>query len=300
MRDFTLKIYRQLLEAFIKKGYQFIRYDDSLIENSKFKIQNSKIVILRHDVDLLPGNSLATAKIENELGIKGTYYFRIVPESFDEKIIKQIAELGHEIGYHYEEVDTAYRQLKIKNSKLKIDPSTTLRITKRTNNQQQTIIDLAYEMFKKNLEKIRSVVPITTICMHGSPLSPYNNKDIWSKYDYKDLGVIGEPYFDIDWNEFGYLTDTGRRWNGSDVSVRDKVSSNNVQSSIINAQSAAADRLKSTQDIINALEQNKLPDKLMITVHPQRWTDNYVAWVKELVLQNVKNQVKKLIVKRQR
>ena len=32
---------------------------------------------------------------------------------------------------------------------------------------------------------------------------------IWDKYDYKKLGIIGEPSFDIDWNEFAYFTDTG-------------------------------------------------------------------------------------------
>ncbi|MBA7531110.1 hypothetical protein ES705_23321 [subsurface metagenome] len=35
--------------------------------------------------------------------IKGTYYFRIVTQSFNPEIIEQIAELGHEIGYHYED-----------------------------------------------------------------------------------------------------------------------------------------------------------------------------------------------------
>ena len=50
----------------------------------------------------MPENSLKTAIIEHELGIVGTYYFRNGPESYDEKIIKQIAELGHEVGYHYE------------------------------------------------------------------------------------------------------------------------------------------------------------------------------------------------------
>ena len=70
---------------------------------SEYEKGHSPIVILRHDVDRRPLNALTTAKLENELGIRGTYYFRIVPESFDETIIKQIAELGHEIGYHYEE-----------------------------------------------------------------------------------------------------------------------------------------------------------------------------------------------------
>ena len=30
----------------------------------------------------------------------------------------------------------------------------------------------------------------------------------------------------------------------------------------------------------------------MITVHPQRWTNNYLEWTKELVSQRVKNIVK--------
>ena len=54
-------------------------------------------------------------------------------------------------------------------------------------------IDLAYELFKVNLAKMREVADIKTICMHGSPLSPYDNKLIWKKYSYKDLGIIGEP-----------------------------------------------------------------------------------------------------------
>ena len=53
-----------------------------------------------------------------------------------------------------------------------------------------------------------------TIRMHGSPLSPFDNKIVWQKYNYRELEIIGDPYFDIDWNEFGYLTDTGRRWDG--------------------------------------------------------------------------------------
>jgi hypothetical protein len=56
---------------------------------------------LRHDVDRLPQNSLRTAQIETQLNLKATYFFRVVPESYDEEIIKEIHSLGHEIGYHY-------------------------------------------------------------------------------------------------------------------------------------------------------------------------------------------------------
>ena len=56
-------------------------------------------------------------------------------------------------------------------------------------------------------------------------------------------------------------------------------------------------RFHSTFDIIEVLEAGRFPDKVMLTVHPQRWTDNAGLWVKELVLQNVKNGVKKIIVR---
>ena len=82
--------------------------------------------------------------------------------------------------------------------------------------------------------------------MHGSPLSKYDNRDLWKKYDYRDYGIIGEPYFDIDFNEVLYLTDTGRRWNASGSNVRDKVKSKYNYN------------FKSTFDIISALEKKEL------------------------------------------
>lgn len=320
MRDFTLNIYKTLLKKLISSSFNFVRFDEwaestaqgkerKVLSEGKISLsdRNDKrleaplmggqdantlsamdlpLCILRHDVDRLPGNSRATAKIEAALGIKSTYYFRIVPESFDEGIIKEIAEMGHEIGYHYEEVDTAYRQVKSQKSKVKSQNSSTIK-----QNNNETIIDLAYDLFKDNLEKIRQIAPVTTICMHGSPLSPYDNKIIWQKYSYKDLGIIGEPYLDIDWTEFGYLTDTGRRWDGDSVSVRDKVrKSGNEQLTMKNVQ------CKTTLDVINAIEGNKLREKLMITIHPQRWSDNYLDRGKELVLQNLKNLVKRFVV----
>jgi len=38
----------------------------------------------------------------------------------------------------------------------------------------------------------------------------------------------------------------------------------------------------------------------MITVHPQRWSDSFVPWIRELVWQNFKNVVKWGVVKNRR
>ena len=92
MPDFTIDTYRLLLETLLSKDYSFIPFAQYLKEPP------SRCIILRHDVDDRKLNSLQTAKIENKLGIRGTYYFRMVPESFDEGVIKQIHEMGHEVG----------------------------------------------------------------------------------------------------------------------------------------------------------------------------------------------------------
>ncbi|MBC8179691.1 hypothetical protein H8E88_01085 [candidate division KSB1 bacterium] len=56
-------------------------------------------------------------------------------------------------------------------------------------------------------------------------------------------------------------------------------------------------RFRSTQDIVDAAYAGKLPDKIMITVHPQRWSDSFFPWMKELVWQNFKNMIKWGIVR---
>lgn len=242
MRDFTLSQYSALLDA--------------------LKVYDFHSLTLRHDVDLKPENSLRTAQLEAEKEMFGIYYFRAVPESWDESIIRGIAALGHEIGYHYESLTTSDGD-----------------------------VDKAYEDFCKNLEALRKFVPVRSICMHGSPRSPYDSKDIWKKYDYKSLGIESEPYLDTDFSKVLYLTDTGRRWDGYKVSVRDKIPQYQ------DVWTARGLTFHSTEDVIDGLHRGIIPKDLMVTVHPQRWNSFGFAWCKELALQNVKNIVKRFIIK---
>ena len=104
--------------------------------------------------------------------------------------------------------------------------------------------------------------------MHSSPLSKWDNRDLWKRYDYRDFGIIAEPYFDADFNEVLYLADTGRSWNNSNTNVRDKV---NSKFDIT---------IKDTHHLIEKIQNNELPDKIMMNVHPQRWTDRPFPWVR--------------------
>ena len=51
-----------------------------------------------------------------------------------------------------------------------------------------------------------------------------------------------------------------------------------------------------TDDVIDAIEKEKLPKRLMMTTHPQRWTDQREEWLKEKAMQSTKNMVKGLMV----
>ncbi len=248
-RDFILIVFSQLLKAILDGQYRVQTLSDFL---QKF---TPRVGILRHDVDRSPINALKTANIENQLGIRATYYFRIVRQSFDEAVIKEIAAMGHEIGYHYEDLTWA-----------RGDPSKAL------------------NMFKKNLETFRNLYPVKTICMHGSPLLKCNNRKIWEIYDYRDFGIVGEPYYDVDFTRVLYLADTGRRWDGAKISIRDRVKTNaNVNINI-----------RTTLDLIQSLENQQLPDQIMINIHPQRWHNAYFPWGKQLVFQYTKNIFKRM------
>ena len=249
--DFTFKSFKLLCTSLKRKDYTFITFSEICSDN-----KYEKYVIMRHDVDRNVKMALEMAKIEKEMDIQATYYFRRLKNELAEKIIRKIDGLGHEIGYHYEDFCGA-----------------------RGN------FEKAISSFQENLDKLRELYPVKTICMHGSPLSNWDNRMLWQKYNYRDFELIGEPFFDIDYNKTLYLTDTGRRWDGESVSVRDKVFSN------LNY------RFRSTADIIGALNNNELPDKLMINIHPHRWTDKTFPRIIESMLQPMKNVVKRILIK---
>ena len=262
MKDFTLDIYKELLTSLKEGGYQFITFSEYM----RLKKNNAlplKFMILRHDVDNLAPNSMDFANIQAEMGINGTFYFRMVPHSFDEDIIKAMLRQGHEVGYHYETMDTSFGDVKA-----------------------------AYEEFLSHLKTFRLICDVETISMHGSPLSKYDNRDIWREFSYRDLGIIGEPYFDFDFNTVFYITDTGRSWDGHKYNIRDKAPAENPLNNLDFIERA----YHSTKDIIQAIRKETYPDKVMMNFHPERWTNDNGLWIKQFVIQNLKNQVKRLIL----
>src|SRR5690625_1455306 len=240
------------------------------------------------------------------------------------------------------------------------------------------------------------------------------SRDLWKWYSYRDYGIIAEPYFDLDFSRVLYLTDTGRRWDGDKVSVRDRAhqsvlasagglgqvpdgqsldpgdvnvekpgqasvgqshhtgdvnteesgqasegwsrrpgnvnnegsgqgseekvsragSANTAGSGEAsveqgrrpdranadgagqkskeqgkNPHDAAMDdhiegqrplselySFRSTADLMDACRNDQLPSQMMINFHPQRWTDDSIPWIREWLMQNVKNVAKRGLI----
>lgn len=219
---------------------------------------------LRHDVDLYPERSLEIAKVEAKEGMTATYYFRAMHFDSHAETIKAIVALGHKAGYHYENLTTCNGNL-----------------------------EEAYKDFCNNLERLRRLVPVGTACAHGSPRSPWNSQDIWNRYDIHSLSIDYEPMMDTDFSQTLYLTDTGRRWDGYKVSVRDKVPQ---YQELWTSEGLV---FHYTDDIIRALNEPSHPihrKKLLINTHPQRWMPFGINWMMEASIQNVKNIAKRIIV----
>jgi hypothetical protein len=306
--DFTIKVYTELIKSFTNQGFVIKSFNDYLTTTGG--------IVFRQDVDKLPNNSLKVARIQYELGIKSTYFFRILSGSFDLDIIEQIEKLGHEIGYHYEDLPLALSDRRN-------------RFESRKELTEREVAEVGIASFDKNLKELRKYVDVNTICMHGSPLSKWDSRLLWKYYDYRDYKIIGEPYFDIDFSKTLYLTDTGRSWNGYRFSIRDKLSTptsfNKLNSkgpiniakiqhsykdwkvqpkpnSALNMTSHGNDfqsryNYKTTWDIIHSIEHRTFPFSSMFTFHPQRWSDSHLPWLKEFVLQNAKNGLKYFLLR---
>ena len=259
--DFTLRKYRQLLLALKQQGYHFVTFVQYCSFRKSVCKEGEPWIIIRHDVDRDPKRSFEMAEVEHELGIQASYYFRVPKQDDLPKHVNRVALLGHEVGYHYEDMDIS-----------------------RGN------VEDAYLYFNQNLRFLRQLYSVRTIVMHGAPMSKWDGRELWKHYNYRDLGIMGEPYLDLDFSKVFYITDTGRRWDGYNVAVWDKIPAHQKE------WNEKGWTYHKTNDIIRAVQQGSFPQQLMMTVHPQRWSDRWWIWIRELVMQNIKNVIKRLLI----
>ncbi len=108
--DFSFRHYREILNLFKEHNYKFLFFSET--DNS-----NKKKVYLRHDIDFSLEKALVLARIEYKENTKSSYFIRLRAPFYNifdnncQKIIKEILNLGHEIGIHYEGNIYGYKTL---------------------------------------------------------------------------------------------------------------------------------------------------------------------------------------------
>ncbi|MCF7889450.1 MAG: hypothetical protein K9L78_04945, partial [Victivallales bacterium] len=141
--------------------------------------------------------------------------------------------------------------------------------------------------FERNLEKLRKIAPIRTIAMHGSPMSPHDNRDLWGDpethgYLKNSLAIYGEVYLDIDYSDIAYITDTGRNWSAEKSNKRDMVNS------------AMAPDFKNSRALLDCFNRACYP-KVVFQVHPERWTDSCLEYCTQTAKDQLANLVKAIV-----
>jgi len=280
--DFTFAKYMELCKEILDSDYSVLTVEKYLMMAKR----PDKFVIIRHDIDddADLAYALKMAKFEAELGIATTYYFRTCKSVFKTDVIKEIAKMGHEIGYHYEVLGEAGGDY-----------------------------SKAIRLFETELTKFRDISNIKTIAQHGGPLRSglnvvtlsgvvgilkcilqrkpifdhWESKDLWKKYDFKKYGIIGEVYLSIDYSEVMYLSDTNRTWKDTSYRLKDRVGENHEKSTGV--------VIENTDGLIKKVKSETF-QKLVILIHPSNWKESFWEWLTWFILQQVRNTGKRCLV----
>lgn len=238
MRDFSEESYAALLDAALEEGYTFLTVRDYLAAEEL----PDRFIVVRHDVDRKPRNALSLARIEALRDVPTTYYVRTVESAFDPDVIVRLDQLGHEVGYHYEDLDRADGH-----------------------------VGRALDSFETNLARVRRLVDVDTVCMHGNPLTSHDNRDMWAEppqFDAFDL--LGEAYLSMDFTDVTYFSDTGRTWRDGVLKVKDHTMGEGDKR-------VSAD---STAELISLLRSGEV-DRCCLLVHPERWSSSTAEHVSQ-------------------
>jgi len=259
--DFTLKKYMLLCEAIASNKYRTATVG-SVIRSLDTINLTDHIIILRHDVDRFPRLALALAEVEHHFGLVASYYFRI-PKSFNRSVISSIADMGHEIGLHYECLDKADGD-----------------------------VVRAAEILAAELDMMRELSDVKTVSMHGNPLTKFDNRDFWRHYEYSSFDLEGEVYLSMDFCKMMYYSDTGRTWEDGKYNIKDVIPAH---------MEAISDKpvLRTTNDLVGLVHAEIR--NIYLLIHPERWPATIGGWLagymKDLVLNQVKTIYKYMLGK---
>lgn len=172
--------YERILKTAKDYGYEF----HTLLSLENYgggNSQKQKCLFLRHDIDTADFKILKKMLfLEKKYGVRSSYYFRW--NTINVELMKEIAEAGGEVSYHYEEIATyCYRHHITSKEKM---------LT-----HIEEIRDLFIEQYAKFKKK--TAQPCLTIASHGDYMNTrfqYQNKELINERVRETCGIVREAY----------------------------------------------------------------------------------------------------------
>lgn len=247
-----------------KKWDEFCKklHDAGLISIPACEVKENipKYIVLKHDVETDVPRAVELARIEQKYGHRGSYYVQayLMKDKNNISLLKQMQQMGHEISYHYDVMDS------------------------NKGNLDKAIVE--FENNKKLFED--NGFHIVTVCQHGNPVVERvgytSNRDFFRSERvqrlYPNIADIMVDYKVKYKTEYTYYSDAGRRFN----LVFDPINNDIVNS----------DDKNIPYEDLEALFP-VLANKAIISTHPHRWTDSPAAYiVKEKAFKVIKSTAK--------
>lgn len=196
------------------------------------------VIAVKHDVEDKPNNALELAKIENKHGIVATFYFQGDLVVRNKRLINEIVGLGHEIGYHYDVMDS-----------------------------NEGIYSDAIVEFSKYINTFKDMgIVIKSVCPHGNPIKTRSN---WSSnkdfFRNKEIQKKYPNIFDLSFHlpkmsRYSYISDAGYSWKKiQEFGENDRTQFDDIPIS----------------DIFESIKSSDKP--LIISTHPHRWRKSLIS-----------------------
>jgi hypothetical protein len=182
LTDFTLAAF----DAFCQHAVPVFTLADYLAQPAP---PAPPFVILRVDVDYREDRAVDLARIAAHHHARGSFYFRCHRGGFVLEAIRQIAALGHEVGYHFETLDLCRGDF-----------------------------DAASDLFLQHIDRLRRAgVEVRTVAAHSAlPVTTTYRANLDLLRQRPDLlnraGLSGETTLSIDFDRVVYVSDARWRW----------------------------------------------------------------------------------------
>lgn len=104
MNEFTYEEYKHIINT-LKSKYDIVDYREAL---KRFQHDRMDFSVLRHDVDVELGKAVKLAHLEEELGVKSTYFIMVSSDVYNiysgpsKQAVDGILKLGHSLGLHFD------------------------------------------------------------------------------------------------------------------------------------------------------------------------------------------------------